>query len=100
MRQHAHYRVAANPACSGHGYAVGKPWRLVGQSSVASDVEGRHRRAADAIVRRCDPKADRIVLWKINGFFFFSAQYLALMPVNIAFLRLRNASKQWCTPRW
>ena len=40
-----------NPACSGHGFAVGEPWGLVGQSSIASNVEGRHRRAADAIVR-------------------------------------------------
>ena len=46
------FRLWASPnrACSGHGFAVGSPWGLVGQSNVANNVRGRQRRAADAIV--------------------------------------------------
>ena len=44
--------LAPNRACSGHGFAVGSPWGLVGRSSVACRGVGRLRRAADAIVGR------------------------------------------------
>ena len=46
------YKIPPNPACSGHGFAVGEPWGLVGQKSLACRGHGRRRRAADAIVSR------------------------------------------------
>ena len=43
--------MAANRACSGHGFAVGEPWGWSGKKTLLAVVVGRRRRAADAIVR-------------------------------------------------
>jgi len=42
--------VLPNPACSGHGFAVGEPWGWSGKNPLPAVVVGRRRRAADAIV--------------------------------------------------
>ena len=52
-------RRAPNPACSGHGSAVGEPWGWSGKNPLLAVVVGRHRRAADAIVGH-----RRIGLWQ------------------------------------
>ena len=42
--------ASPNPACSGHGFAVGEPWGWSGKNPLPAVAVGRRRRAADAIV--------------------------------------------------
>ena len=79
-----------NPACSGHGFAVGCRWRF--QSKVASPavVMGRQRRAADAIVGQSLSNVQVYLHLMIFGYNFCGGKLLYYLEDKRRALMLRQ----------